>query len=282
MRRRVSSVFLLSHSLFLLSHSLFAGGALLAQDAPPLVTDRPDQTESPAIVPAGVVQLEAGAVFSRFNRQTTVPGNPAVDARTGVLELGGVLARIGVARRLEARIGFAGFQRITETGVPTVDGAGDADIGVKFQVAPGERRIPQAAIIAGVILPTAAAGLGVDAASPTVRLALAHELSPRLSFGWNVGAEFLRSDAGGRTETDIDLIYTAVLGVAATDRVGLFVEGFGTLSGQDLEPDRHLLDGGITYRLLPNVQLDASGGVGLSAAAEDWFVGAGVSVRVPR
>ena len=51
---------------------------------------------------------------------------------------------------------------------------------------------------------------------------------------------------------------------------------------REFRADRHLLDAGATFLMIPNVQLDASGGIGLNSAAEDWFAGVGLSVRVPR
>lgn len=47
-------------------------------------------------------------------------------------------------------------------------------------------------------------------------------------------------------------------------------------------PDPVSLDGGLTFGIRDNVQLDISAGVGLNRAADDWFVGAGVAIRVPR
>ena len=42
------------------------------------------------------------------------------------------------------------------------------------------------------------------------------------------------------------------------------------------------LDGGFTYALADNLQIDVLGGVGISEAAEDWFVGAGLVWRLPQ
>lgn len=257
-------------------------GQTTAKDAPRLVTDRPTRTASASIVRAGRLQIEAGAALVRSTVDAFVPGTGAVRVDLNDFSVGSTLLRIGVLERLEARLGFSGLLRSGLEGTPAEWGAGDVDLGVKFQVSPGERHIPQAALIGSVILPTGEEGFGVDGVSPVVRVAIAHEISPRLSFGWNVGAAFIRTDRGTRIETDTDILYTAALGFAATERVGLFLEGFGTLSGEDQLSDRHLLDGGVTCLVRPNVQLDARAGVGLSDAAEDWFVGAGVSVRVPR
>lgn len=265
-------------SLFVVALLLAGTAAMLAaQDPPPLVTDRPDQTESAAIVPIGLFQVESGAVFSRTGL-TGLTGEPDLD----VLDLGATLVRIGVHSRVEARLGFAGYQRVEQEGTPSESGVGDLNVGAKVQLAPGRGRVPQVAVIGTVILPTAEEGFGADEVSGEARLALAHELTDRLSLGWNVGAAFERATAGDVTRTETEVLYTVALGIAATERIGLFAESFGAFGMSSGRPDRHLVDGGVTLAVLPNVQLDASGGIGLSDATEDWFVGGGVSVRVPR
>ena len=44
----------------------------------------------------------------------------------------------------------------------------------------------------------------------------------------------------------------------------------------------HLLDGGATYLLRPNLQLDVGRRRRHLDDAPDWFAGVGVSVRLPR
>ena len=44
----------------------------------------------------------------------------------------------------------------------------------------------------------------------------------------------------------------------------------------------NLIDGGLTYKVYSNFQLDIAGGVGISEEAEDRFLGAGFSYRIPR
>ena len=44
----------------------------------------------------------------------------------------------------------------------------------------------------------------------------------------------------------------------------------------------HGFDGGISYLIRPTVQLDVFGGPGLTDAAPDWFVTAGISFRLPQ
>jgi hypothetical protein len=41
----------------------------------------------------------------------------------------------------------------------------------------------------------------------------------------------------------------------------------------------HFMDGGVIYRLTPNMQLDLRAGFGLSGRPDDFFTGTGFSVR---
>ena len=39
---------------------------LAQEERPELITDRPDATESPSVVPQGALQIETGALFTSF------------------------------------------------------------------------------------------------------------------------------------------------------------------------------------------------------------------------
>ena len=70
------------------------------------------------------------------------------------------------------------------------------------------------------------------------------------------------------------------LGVSLIKKLSMFVESYGFLT-QDETPD-HRLDGGFTYLFSKNIQADLSGGIGISDKSPDFFIGAGLSVRLPR
>jgi hypothetical protein len=82
--------------------------------------------------------------------------------------------------------------------------------------------------------------------------------------------------------THVAGLYTLVLSRAMSARVGAFVEVFGAVAPSAAQPSNHAVDGGITFGVRPNVQLDAAAGVGLDDVAPAWFVGLGVAVRIPR
>jgi hypothetical protein len=240
-----------------------------AQTPGEMVTDRPDQTESPVAVAPGYVQLELGWSY--------------VEAGSVQLHsVPGTLARVGVVRGWEARLGFAGWRHL-KVGTETTQGAGPLGVGFKGELLRGEGLKPAVALLGELLLPTATEGLGPTRVDPSLRVALAHELSDVVSLSYNVGVAWLSERReSGESRTLTQGLYTLSLGIALGERVGAFGEVFGTvpLAGGPLAA--HLLDGGFTVRVLPILQLDLSGGVGLDDDADDWFVGAGVSLRVPR
>lgn len=262
--------------LIVLAWSVWPHRAVAQTDPGPMVTDRPDQTESTEIVPRGYVQFEAGWTFAREAAGAVAVEQHAVPQS---------LARIGVAPRVELRLGFAGWMRTAVEGIgPTAveSGMGDLDVGFKWRLADGSQGRPSVALVTAVALPTGAEGFGGERLDPTVRLAFAQDLTDRIALGYNVGAVVSSApDGAGGTETFVDALYTVAFGFTLAERVGAFAEAFGTfaMSGG---ASKHSLDGGFTFPVADNLQFDVSGGVGLNAAAADWFVGAGVAVRVPR
>ena len=62
----------------------------------PMVTDRPDFTESSAAVPKGTVQIEAGGTYVEVEQSDET-------------SLGELLVRWGIVKGLELRIGVGGF-----------------------------------------------------------------------------------------------------------------------------------------------------------------------------
>ncbi|HSL81901.1 MAG TPA: transporter, partial [Thermoanaerobaculia bacterium] len=167
-------------------------------------------------------------------------------------------------------------------GEATVDGAGDAELGAKVRLRGEAGPLPEAALLVGVSLPLGDDDVSSDRYDPSMRLAFAHTLSERLGLGYNLGVEW-SSEPGdeGVRETFSRLVYTVALGSAVTDRMGAFVELFGAEPIDAPAGSEVSLDGGFTYLLRPNLQLDLSAGAGLTDHAPDWFVGAGVSFRLP-
>lgn len=233
--------------------------------AAPLVGDRPDFTESASAVTR--LQVESGYTFT---------GNGSVDAH----EVGEVLLRIPVVEGLELRAGLSSYawEEASPPAAPSDperSGFTDAALGVKLELAepPAGEGGPAFALLAGTSLPT---GDVSDAgAQPGVKLAAAVDLSDRLSLGSNVGVE-------AREEDDIrfgELSGSLALGVGLAEAVGAYVEGYGFVPTGDGPDASAVLNGGLTWLVSPDLQLDARIGTGMSGPQPDVIAGAGVVWR---
>lgn len=241
-----------------------AAGGTRAQTVE-LVTDRPDQTESTATVPRRAVQIESGWVRVE-----------AANERSE--EVGATLVRVGLADAWELRLATGGW-----IDAPSASGLADGEVGAKWNF-----RRESAGGSAGALLMSASVPVGDRAQTsgrvdPELRLAMSHALSDRLGLGWNVAyVGATERDAHGSRHTQFHWLATAALGLELTPRLGAFVELFGEAGGSRGGPPTTSLDGGLTWRLRENLQLDLAAGIGLSRAAADRFVGLGLSLRVPR
>lgn len=240
--------------LFVLLLPWLFGRSLHAQED--LVTDRPDFTESAAVVGPGRVQIEGGYTFTRAGD---------VDAHA----LGEILVRIGLGEILELRLAPNSYVWID--GAEELEGLEDPGLGLKWLIA--ESGASAAALLLGTSVPTGADELGADGWQPEATIALAHDFA-RASLGANLGWGW--EEAGGeRLHT---ALASVALGVPLGARGGAFVEVYG-LAAEGAGGEEAYADAGLTRLLSPDFQLDARVGAGLNGAAADWFVGVGAARR---
>lgn len=253
----------------------FVSSTCLAAELPELVTDRPDQTESSTTVPYESIQIETGWTHSERNDD---------DLETDVFPE--TLLRYGLAEKLELRFIYAGYvwenDVSTDAGAQDNEGSGDLAVGFKLKLWDEEDWLPEAAFMSHLTMPAGKAPFSSERYDPDYRLAFAHTLSERLSLAYNLGQVWSteQDDAGDR-DTRHQFQYTAALGIGLNDELGCFVEFFGDIPTGDSDGPANYFDGGFTYLVKDNLQLDVSSGVGLSDNADDWFVGAGFSIRSP-
>jgi hypothetical protein len=98
-----------------------------------------------------------------------------------------------------------------------------------------------------------------------------HTLSDRFVLAYNLGTEW-----DGETP-EPTFIYTLTTGCSITEKLGSYLEIYGFLP-QNQQAD-HRVDGGFTYLVTNNVMMDASGGIGLSPNAPNYFISFGMSYR---
>lgn len=236
--------------------------ALAQSAAEPLVTDRPDATESAVSVAPGRVQLEAGYTMAHAGAAT-------------LHSLGEGLLRIGVAGGTELRLGLNSYRLRGGVG-ENPGGLEDASVGTKVVLrARATGAAPGIALLAGTSLPTGSEEFGAGEVQPGGMLALAWDLSPAVGLGANLGYTRAHDEDDRFDEYRTSL----ALGIGLTDAAGVFVEYFADHRPAAGRPSEISADGGLTVLLNPDFQLDLRGGLGLNSSAPDYFVGAGLSVR---
>ncbi len=251
-------------ALLLLGAVLASPAAALAQGEP-LVTDRPDFTESTALVPLRRVQVEGGYTFER-------------DGAERRHSVGEVLVRVGVAAPLELRIGLSSYALARAPGAD-LSGVEDSSLGVKLRLlrradgAPGV--VPDASLIVASSLPTGARALRSDGAQPEAKLALGWSLSERVSLASNLNYAAVRADDARHGE----LGGSASVAVSLAERVGGYAEYFGFVPTAPGMERPQYLNGGLTFLLSDDFQVDARVGRGIGAAGGDYFLGVGIARR---
>jgi hypothetical protein len=194
-----------------------------------------------------------------------------------VQSLGEILVRVGLGNIVELRIGLNSYIWEKVEGGETQSGLLDSWLGAKINLFQGKKAIPETAVIIGATLPTGSEVFRRDKAQPSAVLAVGWDLSQRFSLGANLGIENLYSPSEGK---HFDSEFASVaLGFGATDALGFFLEWFG-LTREELDgPNISYVDGGATYLLNNDFQLDLYGGLGQNGRDPDFFVGTGFAKR---
>jgi hypothetical protein len=228
----------------------------------PLVTDRPDFTESASVPGHGRVQVEGG--------WTVEVGGDAHEH-----SLGEVLVRIGLGERFEVRIEPGSWVAVDD-GVEEESGFDDGGLGFKvLLLREAPPTVPAVALLVSSSVPTGHHAIGESGWQPEARLALGWALSEVWSLGANAG--WGRPQHGG--ERFDQALGSVVLGRSLGSRLGAFAELYGFAPVDPGGDDAVHADGGLTLALGPAAQLDVRAGVGLTDAAADWLFGLGFARR---
>lgn len=243
----------------ILSLLLIVSISIYSQNAEPIQADRPDQTETPAIVPKGMFQVETGFTFQKN------------DAFSKSFSLPSTLWKYGVNENFELRL-------ITEFLSEEINNekfSGLSPIFVGFKVKFTEEKgiLPKTTFIVHIGLPNAASTrYKTEYFAPEFRFAMQHTLSEKFSLSYNLGSEWDEFSAKPK------FLYTLTTGYAITPKIGSYIEVFGFLTQNDKA--NHNLDGGFTYLINNNFMLDLSSSIGITNNAPKHYFAFGFSFRI--
>ncbi len=230
--------------------------AAAAQD---LSTDRPDQTEAPFVLPQKTIQIECGFLHEKEGRLKNA-------------EIPSLLWRFSLSEVMELRLITTHVNNNIRNGKHEYDGLEPVQLGFKIKVCEEKGLRPNVGYIQHVAIKWLASGnLEASAYATNFRFTAQHTLSNRLNLSYNAGMEW----EPGRSTANF--IYTLATGFSITDKLSAYIEIFGTMP--EKEKSVHNYDGGLTYLLLPNLQLDISAGTGFENSADNYFLSTGISWR---
>lgn len=237
------------------------------QERPELITDRPDATEAPSVVVRGALQIESGALFTSFEDDVL---------QTNTTTYNTTLLRFGLLENLELRLGWNFVEQrnklSTAQGEVTQSGLSPLLLGMKVNISQEKGWLPTIGLIGHLFLPfTASDDFKPQNTSVDFRFAFDHTLSDSSSIAYNLGAQW-EADTPGAA-----YIYTLAYGYSLTDSFGLYAELYGDMPENNSA--NHYWDAGLTYLVLPNLQLDATVGTSITEG-QDVLVSAGFSYRI--
>jgi hypothetical protein len=241
----------------------------------PLITDRPDFTESPVTVGMGVVQLEAGYTFTYNDDDdgtiTKEHSSPESLFRIGLL-----------ADWFELRLGW-NYGESAETVFAGPDsnfaGAEDVYVGAKLALTPQSGCLPETGVIVQGNVPTGAGAFTTGEVMPGVNFLYGWDVTDMFSCGGSTQANRALDDNGNDFYVEIAQSFTT--GIGWTDEFGTFAEWFMFApAGATTAQNQQYFNAGVTYLISDNIQWDIRAGVGLNEAADDFFAGSGLTIRM--
>ena len=238
------------------------------EDDDTIVTDRPDFTEASSTVGLGRVQLEMGYTYT-FDDE-----GPATRVSHTYPEL---LARIGMFEEwFEWRIVW---NILDETAAGTTVGSEDMQLGIKLALTEQCCWLPEMALIAQMNVPTGIAPFTTGEVMPGVNWLYSWEVNEWLALGGSTQGNRVQ-DTTGHFHLEIAQSLTAAYSLS--DRLGAYTEWYAFFPHSANDPAAtplHFFNGGFTWLAHDNLQYDVRAGLGLNSAADDYFIGTGLSVR---
>ncbi|MFT4597827.1 MAG: hypothetical protein ACJAR8_000100 [Bacteroidia bacterium] len=255
-------------------------------------TDRPDFTESPNVVPKGALQIETGFILENDKQELTgsFPGTGLWEEKKRNLTVNTTLFRYGLTNNIELRLNTSfNTTRTTEFKVlesgpwlpatyqpedsffDPLLGFSTSFIGFKINLYKNDKL--SIGFLGHLYIPELASGDFMKAngqkIAPEFLIPLTYDITDKFGIAVQYGLTWDGFTPNPTTS------YTLALGYSITDKLSAYVEpyGFLTNNGDEL----HLINGGFTYLINDDFQVDLTGGFGLNEAAPDNFVNCGAS-----
>lgn len=236
--------------------------------APIISTDRPGAGDDSSTVPRGAFQIESGFDFEHTNPSSGVVPETSSTAFSIPMAL-----RFGLLENLELQLSSSGFswQRDkTQAGQDEEkSGFSSPEVGFKWNFVPAheEHGHPSLGLIVQARLPLGSRSFRPEKTVPLFNLASDFALPNEFDLGANLGLKIPLDESGERFN---ELFFATELSRALSARSQFFVEFFGFAPDIDGGKTQLSIDGGLLFRIRPNLQVDFAITRGLKDPSSHW------------
>ncbi|GAA5135631.1 hypothetical protein GCM10023213_09260 [Prosthecobacter algae] len=240
-----------------------------ATEIRPMSTDRPDTTESPITVPAGMFQVEMS--FFDYERDS-FEGEQVESWVLGQMNL-----KAGLSPDVDLQVVFNSYQEVRLKSGSQSDrfsGFGDVTVRLKKNLWGNDSGQTALALMPYVTIPTGSE-LSSEVWEGGLIVPFSVSLTERLNLGLMAQMDIVHDvETGGQ---DLEFLHSATLGFGLTEILGMYLELVG-IAGEDANY-MALFDAGLTLAVTDNLVFDAGVRIGLNRPAPDFGVFSGVSFR---
>jgi len=259
--------------LFFLFSFYLAAPVWAQSETEELNSDRPSRTQGPTVIPQGTVQIEAGMQYQKDQTDIFLTKEylyPEALIRISLLEWAELrLTSEFKKENQEMRSGGLGGLLNSERGFNNVQ------VGTKINFYQGQGAIPEIGFLGNITLPVGNESFRPAHVAPEGSLLFNNKITEKLGLQYNVGY----GKQQNQDEYQGQLFYGAEFDVKISDKVQTYGEFYSQKA--KASPAENLVDIGLQVLLLPNLQFDVVGGTGVSEEAPKYFVGTGLTWRLP-
>ena len=244
-----------------------------------LATDRPDRTENPYTVDAGHFQIELDLLGYTYDRTKT----EGADRTVRSLDVAPFNLKVGLFNNSDLQFIAETFtvqktnDHVARTS-DTISGFGDVTVRWKLNFWGNDGgKTTGFGMISFAKFPTSQNGLGNDA----VEGGVIFPLEIKLAEDWDLGTmtEVDWRQNSNNSAYHAESINTITVAHRIVGTLEGYVEFYSNVSGERNAAWIGTFDFGATYKLTPNIQLDAGVNIGVTESADDVNPFVGLTVR---
>lgn len=223
-------------------------------------SDRPGAGDGVATVELRYFQVEAGLDFSKSN------SGKINEFSTNSLPI--LLLRYGLTDKAELRLSesFVINDLPNMTGDNKTSGLTNLVLGGKFRICERPEWGTKASILAEIFIPTGSKDVAGDELGLSIRLLHSWDFSEGWNLSSNIGTYWFE-------EQDLSFLYNFAIGYAISNKLGAYVGPYGNYF--EMNDFSVSFEGGFSYLLKPDLQVDISAGTGITD--DHLFIGLGFS-----